>query len=210
MGGMISLITQNPLLGLILVFFLAISIGFHEAAHAYSAYWLGDPTPKLQKRLSLNPLVHLDPIGSLMILFIGFGWGKAVEFNPHNLKSPRKDAALIALAGPATNILIAIICSIIALVVNLSGLLSSEISLLITVLMQTLASLNVMLAIFNLIPIEPLDGFKVVAGILPSHLAYKWYETRQYGLYILLFLLLTGAIGGFITPIIDFITSFLF
>ncbi len=110
--GILSFFIENPIAGLILAILLFLAIGIHEAAHAYSAHWLGDSTPKSQGRLTLNPLKHLDPMGSLLIFLVGFGWGKAVEFNPYNLKNPRVDSALIAFAGPLSNILMAILSSI--------------------------------------------------------------------------------------------------
>ena len=190
-------VLENPVEGIILLGALIISLGLHEAAHAYSAYWLGDPTPKIQGRTTLNPLNHLDPIGSLFILFAGIGWGRPVEFNPYNLKNPQKDAAIIAFAGPLINIVIALIGSALIYFLYSAG---SGYQLLFDALIR-LVALNVALAVFNMIPVDPLDGFKVVGGILPPHLAMKWYETQQYGIYILMFLLLTGGISRIVQPI---------
>src|SRR4051812_27134518 len=105
---MIGSLFTSPLSFFVAAIALLIAITVHEFSHALSADKLGDPTPRLQGRISLNPLVHLDPIGTLLILFVGFGWGKPVVFDPFNLKNPRKDAAIISLAGPASNFILAI------------------------------------------------------------------------------------------------------
>ncbi len=202
--GILSFFIENPIAGLILAILLFLAIGIHEAAHAYSAHWLGDSTPKSQGRLTLNPLKHLDPMGSLLIFLVGFGWGKAVEFNPYNLKNPRVDSALIAFAGPLSNILMAILSSILIFLAR-----QAEVPIVMyTFLVQILyafISINVTLAVFNLLPVDPLDGFKVVAGILPSFWTIKWYETRKYGFIVILILFITGSIGTIIQPIVNFL-----
>lgn len=204
--GFLSLIQDNPLAGIILAILLFLSIGVHEAAHAYSAYWLGDSTPKQQGRLTLNPLRHLDPIGSLFIFLVGIGWGRPVEFNPYNLKNARFDSALIAFAGPLSNILMAILSSVIIYLINIfipNLPFVDFLSLALAIFIQ----INLGLAIFNLIPLDPLDGFKVVAGILPSFWVLKWYETRKYGYIVLLVLFITGSIGTILGPIVGSLYS---
>ncbi len=204
---LIQQVLENPLYGLILLVALAFAIGFHEAAHAYTAHWLGDDTPKTQGRLTLNPLNHLDPIGSLFILFAGIGWGRPVFFNPYNLKNPHRDAAIIAFAGPLANIILASLAVLILYVITATQLVDLRAAYAVGF---TFIAINIALAIFNLLPIDPLDGFKVVGGLLPPGLARQWYDLQPYGMYILLFLLLTGGIGRIVGPINSFVFSYLY
>lgn len=183
---------------------VVLAITIHEAAHAFMAVKLGDDTPRLQKRLTLNPASHLDPWGTLLIVFAGIGWGRPVEFNPFNLRNLRRDTALVALAGPVSNFAMALL---------MAGLLRTPFvyqSDLLPYFIESFALLNITLGVFNLLPIEPLDGFKVLGGILPPHLALQWEETRRYGMFILLFLLITGASSKIIFPIVNAIANFLF
>lgn len=211
---MITELSTNPLGFLFWLIALAAAITIHEFAHAWAAERLGDPTPRLQGRLTLNPLSHLDPIGTLMLLIARFGWGKPVQFDPFNLRHPRRDSALISLAGPASNILLAIFCSI---VLNL--LFSYRVPLIsysfiglfaywIIGVLQPLVVLNVVLAVFNLIPIHPLDGFKIVGGMLSETHARQWAELESYGMIFLIFLILplgggASAISKIISPVIN-------
>lgn len=198
----IDLLFQNPVVGVLLFSFIVIAISVHEAAHAFMANYLGDNTPKSQGRLTLNPLSHLDPWGTLLIVIAGIGWGRPVVFNPFNLKNPRRDTALIALAGPVSNILMAILA---VSILNFFGPASFLSAILIPFI-----TLNIALAVFNMIPIDPLDGFKVVAGILPPHLAYQWEDTRKYGLLLLIFILLSGTVERIVFPAVQAIQSLLF
>lgn len=186
---------------------LIIAITIHEFSHALAAEYLGDPTPRLMGRLTLNPLAHLDPLGTLFLLFTRFGWGKPVQFDPFNLKNPRKDAALISLAGPTSNLLLATCLSLLLrlfLIANLSFL---------TSLFLPIIFMNVGLAVFNLIPVHPLDGFKVVGGILPEELARDWYKLENYGMFLLIMILLPfgsfSLVQGIILPPINFILKLL-
>jgi Zn-dependent protease len=185
---------------------LVATISIHEYAHARMADRLGDPTPRAMGRLTLNPKAHLDPLGTLALLLIGFGWGKPVPFDPYNLRSPRRDSALIALAGPASNLLFALVLSLTIKFIPITYLLSSFVSILI--------SLNIMLAIFNLVPVFPLDGEKILSGFLPAGLAQEYGNImRQYGTLILIFLLLplggASPISALISPVIGWITQLL-
>lgn len=187
---------------------LLVAISVHEFSHALAAFKLGDPTAEYEGRLTLNPLAHLDPIGTLMILFVGFGWGKPVPVNPLNFDNPRRDHALVALSGPLSNFAAALILSsLLKLPLGAGGLLL-EVFLLPTII------LNISLGVFNLLPILPLDGFSVVSGFLPRDLAFKWEELQQYSLYILVFTLLPifggrSLIGTVISPIIQFLLNIL-
>lgn len=178
----------------LLIIGLVLAVSFHEFAHSWVAYRLGDSTAKLAGRLTLNPKAHLDPVGSLLLLLVGFGWGRPVPINTLNLENPRKDSALIALAGPFSNILLAGILSI-PMRLNMPG----------TTVLFVLIAINVNLAIFNLLPIHPLDGFKVVWGALPAKLAFEWQKTAAYGMWVLLALLIFPGLG--IIPIIYPITQ---
>lgn len=202
--NLVTLFLQNPIAAIIVFVGIVMAIAVHEFAHAFAANKLGDPTPRLQGRLTLNPKAHLDPFGTLLIALIGIGWGRPVMFNPHYLKNPRRDAAIVAIAGPLSNIIIALASAAILFLIrdfaNL-GILS--------VIFVYFITLNIALAIFNLIPVEPLDGFKIIGGILPPGLAYQWEETRKYGIFVLLILLLTGTIDRFVFPAVSIIASFL-
>ncbi|MBI2612094.1 site-2 protease family protein [Candidatus Gottesmanbacteria bacterium] len=201
---MLSTLFSNPLSFIVYLLSLIIAITIHEFAHAYVANRLGDPTPHLQGRVTLNPLAHLDPLGTLMLLIAGFGWGRPVQFDPFNLRHPKRDAAIISLAGPASNIILAILLSLIVRF-SLLGLLSQ--------LLTPIIYLNVLLAVFNLVPIHPLDGFKVVGGLLPRQYYHQWMELERYGLIFLIILIFPifgrSPISAIISPIIGFIMNIL-
>jgi Zn-dependent protease len=184
-----------------LVVALIISISIHEFAHAFMADKLGDNTPRLLGRVTLDPRAHLDPLGTILLLTAGFGWGRPVPFNPINMDNPKRDSALVALAGPFSNFILATI---------LSGLLyfTGHNSFLGSFLYLTIFY-NVVLGVFNLLPIHPLDGFKVVAGVLPPGLYMQWMQIRPYGIYILIFMILLNVTDVVVMPIINFITTLL-
>ena len=200
---MLGELFNNPFAFLIWLVSLVVAITIHEFSHALAADRLGDPTPRVQGRLPLNPLAHLDPMGTIMMIIARFGWGKPVQFDPFNLRHPRRDAAIISLAGPASNILLAIVCSLIIRLFPYSLIL----------LLQPIIVMNVVLAIFNLVPIHPLDGFKIVGGILPKEYARQWYELEPYGMIFLLFLIFpvfgSSPISNFISPIINLLLTLL-
>ena len=216
------------ILGWLIAFMFAITV--HEAAHAWMSDRLGDPTARLAGRISLNPLVHYDRVGTTLLLvlvllkalsnipgfesfryIIPFGWAKPVRFDPYNLKNPRRDSALISLAGPGSNLLIAIILSII---VRLTASPFSPLFFVANLLTPTIV-LSVILAIFNLIPIHPLDGGKIFIGLLPEDQAQEADAfLRRYGTLILFFLIFptfrgTSPIFSVIGPVINFILNLL-
>lgn len=184
---------------------LIIAVTIHESAHAFVADKLGDPTARLAGRVTLNPLKHLDPIGTLMLVFFRFGWGKPVPFDPFNLQHPKRDSALISLAGPASNLVFATLLSLAAKAAGLPLLSLISIPLII---------MNINLAIFNLIPIPPLDGSKILYGILPISWAEEFnHFMKDYGMLLLILLILpiggTSLVINLILPVINLITNLL-
>ncbi len=206
---MLSLLSTNPISFVIYLLALLIAITVHEFSHAKVADYLGDPTPRLQGRLTLNPLVHLDPLGMLLLFMVGFGWGKPVMFDPYNLKNPRYDAALISIAGPGSNFVLALLLSLLLRLFMFFGqsiLLTLGYSILVPVIY-----LNIVLGVFNFIPISPLDGFKIVGGFLSDERAREWYQLERYGLLFLIILILPLGQGNMLSfvirPIINFLVA---
>ena len=186
-----------------------IAITFHEFAHGYVAYKLGDNTAKLEGRLSLNPLDHLDPIGTLMLLLAGFGWGKPVNVNPSNYTrkiSMEKGEALVSLAGPLMNIILSIIFAIIYFAIYKfanATFLSSTVGRVLMQLISATISINVGLGIFNLIPLPPLDGSKIIIPFLP-YKAKQWFRNNEQIFYIIFVVIwITGIAGIIISPAIN-------
>ena len=180
----------------LIVIFLTLPI--HEWAHGFVAYKLGDPTAKYVGRLSLNPLKHIDYIGSLMIILFGFGWAKPVPVNPRYFKNPKRDMAITAFDGPFSNIVIAFISLIfhwICLSFNSNIPVLNEIWL----LFYFIAHINISLAVFNLLPIPPLDGSKILSIILPDSIYYKIMQYEQYSFIIRLTTTHLKAVTGTIT-----------
>ena len=173
-----------------------VTITVHELAHGYAASMLGDSTAKNAGRLSLNPLVHLDPLGAILLFVAGFGWAKPVPINPFFFKGNRsRGIMLVSFAGPLANLLL-------ALILALSIPLVSNFNITILQIVANGIYLNIYMALFNLIPIPPLDGSKILAGLIPKGAAYKYLNVMdQYGMIILLVLVLANVIGKIITPI---------
>ena len=181
-----------------------LAITFHETAHGFVAYKLGDPTAKNQGRLTLNPLAHLDPVGALMMFIAGFGWAKPVPVNPFFFNGDRtKGMMLVSVAGPVTNLLL----SFIAYFIYAAGGGFVTVPFLNVFLTQMIV-LNIYLAIFNLIPVPPLDGSKILAGFLPRAAAYKYLTTvEQYGFIILLVLIVFNITDMILVPIANFVLN---
>jgi Zn-dependent protease len=190
----LGLLRDNPLLFLVLIIAvtvaLLVAITFHEASHAFVAHLLGDDTAKRAGRLSLNPFAHLDPFGTLMLFIVGFGWGKPVPVNPYLFRrDPRTGMGMVASAGPLSNFVLA---ALFALPVRFGAVpwqMSvpvSGVGEFISILFVYIILYNIILAIFNLVPIAPLDGFKIAVWILPRNLAESLARTERYGPGILL------------------------
>ena len=177
------------ILFLLIAVALLFSIILHEISHGLVAHWCGDDTAKINGRLSLNPVKHFDPIGAIMILFVGFGYAKPVPVNFSALNHPKRDMGLVALAGPATNFLLAVCFVIFARVVLLFCDPDSFAGLWIAQNVYNGVLISVILGIFNLFPVLPLDGGRVLAALLPNGLSEKYQETEKYGFMILLLLL---------------------
>lgn len=191
---------------------LAISIWMHEYAHAYVSYRLGDPTPKLQWRLTPNPLKHIDPIGFIMVFVAHFGRGKPVQINPHYYKHPRKGELMVALAGPATNLILAILGILVMLVyAKIMGGTPNDIFMNTTDLMInfwiSFSFLNIALAIFNLIPIAPLDGYRLIK--IRWHAGAEWME-RNSRFGIIFVIALVYIASPIFVKVSTFIFNFLF
>jgi len=175
-------------------------ITIHELAHGYTAYRLGDNTAKEMGRLTLNPIKHIDIVGFAMIIFVGFGWAKPVPVYMQNFKHPKWYMAVTAIAGPLSNIILAVIVIFVYMLLpspyggynSLLGVLLSDSSNLVAELIFRLALLNIALAIFNLLPIPPLDGSKVLFSLLPKKYYYKLMKYERYGMILLLILLFSG------------------
>jgi len=167
----------------------------HEYAHGWAAWKLGDSTAKQMGRLTLNPLAHLDPIGTILLFLVHFGWAKPVPVNPHNLRHPQRDMVWVSLAGPGANVLLALIS-------GLALRFFIEYDLIpaygpVYLMLSFTVFINLMLAIFNLVPIPPLDGSKVVAGFLPRSLLGAWEEFEKVGWLVLIGVILLGRFTGF-------------
>ncbi|MGB6067377.1 MAG: site-2 protease family protein [Desulfomonilaceae bacterium] len=195
-------------------FLLAITV--HEYTHGYVAYKLGDPTAKLAGRLTFNPISHLDPFGTLVLVLTQMiGWAKPVPVDPRYLRNPRKDMLWISLGGPAANLVTAAVLAFCLHVIQFlfaARAISPASNFILGPLIYIIffgVKINVILAVFNLIPIAPLDGAKILGGMLPRQQAYELEKLEPYGFIILILLVFTGAVGYVIFPPVKFIESLL-
>jgi len=187
------------------------AITVHEVAHGYVANKFGDPTAKMLGRLTLNPIKHIDPIGTIVVpgilLILGgfiFGWAKPVPVTWQNLKHPRRDMALVALAGPFSNLLMAVFwAGLLHIIININPQLTSF-GVGIALMCQIGVTINLILMVLNILPCPPLDGSRVLASFLPPRIAYQYNRIEPYGFFILLLLLVTGILGKILEPMVDF------
>jgi len=174
-----------------------IGFSFHEFAHAFAANLLGDDTAKNRGRLTLDPMAHIDPLGIIMLIFFRFGWAKPVPVNPLNFKNRKKGMIFVSLAGPAMNFLVAFITLLVYV------LLYSRFGFMNRVMYNIIINIyyiNIGLGIFNLIPLPPLDGSKILAGLLPTRIEYNMYRYEQYSHLLLLILIFTDVINYILNP----------
>lgn len=196
---------------------IVIGISFHEFAHAAVAYKLGDPTPKMQGRVTINPLSHIDWVGLAALFFCGFGWGVPVQINPYNFKHTRRDEFLVSVAGVVMNLIIAIVFAIIfKLIVMFAGewLLGTTVGIGTGRILENIIIINLVLMIFNLIPCPPLDGFNIIAQIFGFGQSELYWKIYQYGSWILIAIIVFGISGRIISPIVGWmfkmLTMFIF
>ena len=194
---------------------ILLALTFHEYAHAYVAHLYGDDTAQKSGRLSLNPLRHLDPLGTIMIFLVHFGWAKPVPVNPYNLKNPKRDMLWISAAGPLSNIILALISGILLrvfLALNATPEGHSLAGIAATMIIMSL-QINLALAIFNILPIAPLDGSKILYGLLPAGYAKTIFALERYGPFVLIGLIIFGRatgvsiLGGLIWPFVAFFSK---
>ncbi|MFY9114910.1 MAG: site-2 protease family protein [Dethiobacteria bacterium] len=196
-------ILSNPETLIALVPSLLIALTFHEYAHARVAYAFGDMTAKNQGRMTLNPISHLDPIGTLMILFIGFGWARPVPINPSRFRDMRHGLLWVSLAGPLANLLLGFIGTLISLLLRGYGVTN----VLLIMFMGVFIQLNVILAIFNLLPLPPLDGSKIVVSIIPDSATGIYRKIEPYAQIILIALVIFGGLGAILWPLTEWIMN---
>jgi len=181
---------------------LLIALSFHEYAHGKVAALLGDPTPARQGRLTINPLAHLDLMGTLLLVVAGFGWAKPVEINPFYFRGNRRQAmVLVSLAGPLMNVVLAYLAAVALVALRPAGYFYT--------LLSWLILYNALLAVFNLIQLPPLDGSKVLANILPRGAGQFLFQMESYGPFLLLLLVVTGLIGRILNPLVHGLTAWL-
>jgi Zn-dependent protease len=194
---------------------LLLALTFHEFAHGYVAYTLGDPTAKMAGRLTLNPLKHLDPLGTIAFFLIKFGWAKPVPVNGSFFKNPRKDMLWVALAGPMTNLALAVISAVAAKLVLLlypilpSSALTGAIIIPFFAMLKASVWINLVLCIFNFLPIPPLDGSRILMGLLPDKMASTYASYEKYGFVIIMLLVFTNILPRLIGPVIHFANNLL-
>ncbi len=192
--GLLNLLLNDPLSFILIAIPLLYAIIFHELAHGLAAYYMGDPTAKMLGRLSLNPLKHLDPVGTLMLFIFGFGWAKPVPVNFNQLRDRRKGMILVSSAGIIANMILAFIA------LFLDRLLSPPPSSMLAPLLYYFARINIVLAAFNLIPLPPLDGSKILMGFASPSIQNQLFRLERYGFFIIIGLLYLGILD----PVIHF------
>ncbi len=175
-----------------------IALSLHEFAHGWASYMLGDPTPKVQGRLSINPFQHLDLVGTLLLFFFGFGWAKPVQVDSRYYENPKSDMVKVALAGPVMNFVVAFISLFIIGVLEKVGVSMNSLSIYVINLLNCIAMIDIGLGVFNLIPVPPLDGSKVLFAILPAKSYFSYMRYEQFGMIVLIMFVWLGAFDGFL------------
>jgi len=190
-----GIVSLDPAVQVILIPVIIFALSFHEFSHGWMAYRFGDQTAKLNGRLTLNPMAHLDMFGSLALYFMGFGWAKPVPVNPRNLENPKKDLMWISLAGPVSNFLLAFLSGILLSIFLHTGIIRGDSNLTIVLIMSL--QINLVLAIFNFIPIPPLDGSKILEGLVPYKYHNQVAKFEYYGPRVLIGLILISMFTRF-------------
>ena len=190
---------------------IIIGVTLHEAGHAYSSHWLGDPTPKAQGRLSLSPFAHMDPVGFVFLLIAGFGWGRPVEINPYYYKNKRRDELIVSLAGVTVNLIVAVVFSFIVKgLVSVYGYSNEKNALYYVAMICTyVVFINLVLMIFNLIPCPPLDGWGIVTQIFDLRKYSWWYPVYSRGYLILMVLIIFNITDRILTPCVNWLYQLL-
>ncbi len=186
---------------------ILLALTVHEFSHGYVAYMIGDSTAKNQGRLTLNPIAHIDPLGFIMLMFAGFGWAKPVPVNPYLFDiDRRKGTLMVSLAGPVSNVVMAILLTLLfGLFLRFTGSNSSVVQQ----LFVSAISINLVLAVFNLFPIPPLDGSKIVMSLFPSRFEQTFHELERYSFILLIALLFFGVIRRILFPIVNVLFNML-
>ncbi|MBN1622561.1 MAG: site-2 protease family protein [Endomicrobiales bacterium] len=199
-----SLIIQLPV--------LLFSVILHEYAHGWMAERHGDDTARIMGRLTFNPIPHIDLFGTIILPLLAvisgapiFGWAKPVPVNPYRLNDPQKDMIWVSLAGPLSNLSLAVVASFGMWIVRSFGIFSPVLAVSLYQLLSLVLFINILLPVFNLFPIPPLDGSRVVMGLLPSNLAYKYAQLENYGFFIIIILLSSGILWRILGPIVNFL-----
>jgi len=188
---------------------IIIGLSFHEFAHAWVAYRCGDSTPKHQNRITINPAAHIDPIGFIALLFIGFGWGRPVMINPNNFRKPRRDELLVALAGVTLNLILAFLFMIVLRLLYefALGFMLSDLGIILQDILIQIVLINIVLMVFNLLPIPPLDGFNVITQIFNLRNTEFYYRVYDKGFLILMVLILFNITGKVLSPAVGWVYS---
>lgn len=191
---------------------IVIGLSFHEFGHAVVAYKLGDPTPQLQGRVTVSPLAHIDPIGFIALMFVGFGWGRPVQINPNYFKKPRRDEFLVGIAGITINFIIAVLFTGILklLVVYGSSFMNTYMGSVVVDIITYGILINIVLLVFNMLPIPPLDGFGIVTQIFNLKNTAFYHKVYDKGFIILMLLLILNIVDIVLNPAVNFIYSFIF
>ena len=213
--GIISVLRSGDIISALIyllstVFVVFVMLPGHEFAHAFAAHKLGDDTAKWQGRMTLNPFAHIDWIGAALILVVGFGWAKPVPVNSYNLRRPKSDMAVISLAGPLANLIMGFVAAFLSngckALTGVLPLAAAQIFFYLYAFFRYAAIISIGLAVFNLIPVPPLDGSKILAALLPDRLYYKLMQYERYLYFLVLILLLTGALS---TPL-NYVSGWVF
>ncbi|MBP3689828.1 MAG: site-2 protease family protein [Schwartzia sp.] len=182
---------------------LIIALALHEYAHAWAAVKMGDFTPKMMGRLTLNPMAHIDPIGIVVLLIARFGWAKPVVINPHNFRDRKKGEILVALAGPAMNFLLAFLS--LGVMIFLTHRMRMEMSYGLRAVLWLIVVYNINFGIFNMIPLPPLDGSRILMAVLPYEMQYRFVALERYSMIIFIIFIATPILGYILVPIAQFL-----